>query len=116
VGELPKSHGQTLTGKSYVLHGILPGIGNSVFKLPPEERKKRMKVYYDDEVDALYLKLGDETPEGVIEISEGVNLDTTSEDKIVGIEILDASKKIDLKTMLSYTLEFEKDLIIQKTA
>jgi uncharacterized protein YuzE len=75
-----------------------------------------MKVYYDDEVDALYLKLGDETPEGVIEISEGVNLDTTSEDKIVGIEILDASKKIDLKTMLSYTLEFDKDLIIQKTA
>jgi len=75
-----------------------------------------MKVYYDDEVDALYLKLGDETPEGVIEISEGVNLDTTSEDKIVGIEILDASKKIDLRTILSYTLEFEKDLIIQKTA
>jgi len=75
-----------------------------------------MKVYYDDEVDALYLQLGDETPEGVIEISEGVNLDTTSEDKIVGIEILEASKKIDLKTILSYTLEFEKDLIIQKTA
>ena len=38
-----------------------------------------MKVYYDDEVDALYLKLGDEIPEGVVEISEGVNLDTTSE-------------------------------------
>jgi uncharacterized protein YuzE len=75
-----------------------------------------MKVYYDDEVDALYLKLGDEAPEGVIEISEGVNLDTTSEDKIVGIEILNASKKIDLKTILSYSIEFEKDLIIQKTA
>jgi uncharacterized protein YuzE len=75
-----------------------------------------MKVYYDDEVDALYLKLSDETPEGVIEISEGVNLDTTSEDKIVGIEILEASKKLDLKTILSYTLEFDKELITQKTA
>ena len=75
-----------------------------------------MKVYYDDEVDALYLKLSDEVPEGVIEISEGVNLDTTSEDKIVGIEILDASKKIDLKTILSYTLEFDKELITQRTA
>jgi len=75
-----------------------------------------MKVYYDDEVDALYLKLGDESPEGVIELSEGVNLDTTSEDKIVGIEILNASKKIDLKTVLSYTLEFDKNLIPQKTA
>ena len=73
-----------------------------------------MKVYYDNEVDALYLKLGDESPDGVIEITEGVNLDTTSEDKIVGIEILDASKKIDLRTILSYTLEFDKDLITQK--
>jgi len=75
-----------------------------------------MKVYYDDDVDALYLKLGDEIPEGVIEISDGINLDTTSEDKIVGIEILHASKKMDLKTILSYTLEVEKDLITQKTA
>lgn len=75
-----------------------------------------MKVYYDDEVDALYLKLGEETPEGVIEMAEGVNLDTTSDDKIVGIEILNASKKMDLKTILSYTLEFEKDLITQRTA
>ena len=75
-----------------------------------------MKVYYDDEVDALYLKLGDEPAEGVIEISEGVNIDTTSENRIVGIEILDASKKMDLKTMLSYSLEFEKELITQKTA
>jgi len=75
-----------------------------------------MKVYYDDEVDALYLKLGDETPEGTIEVSEGVNIDTTSDNRIVGIEILNASKKIDLKTMLSYSLEFEKELITQKTA
>ena len=75
-----------------------------------------MKVYYDDEIDALYLELGDETPEGVIEISEGINIDTTSEDKIVGIEILNASKKIDLKTILSYALEIEKDFVIQKTA
>lgn len=74
-----------------------------------------MKVYYDNEVDALYLKLGDESPEGVIEISEGVNLDTTSEDKIVGIEILNASKKIDLKTILSYSLEFDEALITHKT-
>jgi uncharacterized protein YuzE len=75
-----------------------------------------MRVHYDDEVDALYLELGDGPPEGVVEISEGVNLDTTSGGRIVGIEILDASKKIDLKTILSYTLELDKDLITQKTA
>jgi len=74
-----------------------------------------MKVYYDKEVDALYLKLGNKVPEGVIEISEGVNLDTTSEGKIVGIEILDASKKIDIKTILSYTLELDKKLLWQRS-
>ena len=74
-----------------------------------------MRIHYDNEVDALYLKLGDEPPEGVIEIAEGISIDTTSEDRIVGIEILDASKKIDLKTILSYTLELDKDLIVQKT-
>lgn len=75
-----------------------------------------MKVYYDNEIDALYLKLGDAPPEGVIELVEGVNLDTTSENKIVGIEILNASKKIDLKTILSYTIETDKNLIPQKTS
>ncbi len=73
-----------------------------------------MKVYYDDEVDALYLKLGDDIPDGAIEIAEGVNLDTTSQDKIVSIEILNASKKMDLRTVLSYSLEFDKDLILNK--
>jgi len=75
-----------------------------------------MKVYYDDEVDALYLRLSDETPDGVVEVDEGVNLDTTSDSRIVGIEILNASKKLDLKTVLSYSLEFEKKLIAEKTA
>ncbi len=33
------------------------------------------------------LKLSNKKPDGVIEIVEGVNLDTTEEGKIVGIEI-----------------------------
>jgi len=74
-----------------------------------------MKVYYDHEVDALYLKLGDATPDGVVELVEGVNLDTTSENKIVGLEILNASKKIDLPTILSYSLEFDKNVLFQKS-
>ncbi len=68
-----------------------------------------MKFYYDNEVDALYLKFTDKFPEGVVEMAEGVNLDTTSKNKIVGIEILHAFEKIDLKTILTYTLEFQKN-------
>jgi len=74
-----------------------------------------MKVYYDADIDAIYIKLGNQKPDGVVEISEGVNLDTTAEDKIVGIEILHASKKLNVKTILSYELELDKKLI-QKTA
>jgi uncharacterized protein YuzE len=74
-----------------------------------------MKVHYDSDIDAIYIKFGNQKPEGVVEISEGVNLDTTSEDKIVGIEILHASKKMNIKTILSYELLLDKKLI-QKTA
>jgi uncharacterized protein YuzE len=74
-----------------------------------------MRVQYDHEVDALYIKLGNQKPDGVIEISEGVNLDTASKNKIVGIEILNASKKMNLKTILSYELKLD-DKLIQKIA
>lgn len=72
-----------------------------------------MRVYYDNEIDAVYIKLGNQKPDGVIEMSEGINLDTTSQDKIVGIEILDASKKIDIKTILSYKLELNKKVLLK---
>lgn len=72
-----------------------------------------MRVYYNNEIDALYIKLGNNSPDGVIEIAEGVNLDTTSENKIVGIEILDASKKISINTIFSYELELDKKLILK---
>ena len=69
-----------------------------------------MKVYYDKEADALYLKLSEKAPEGVIEISEGVNLDTTSDNQIVGIEILDASNKMDISTIFSYSIDIDTEL------
>ena len=75
-----------------------------------------MNVHYDESVDALYLKLGDDAPDGVIEIAEGVNIDTTAEGKLAGIEILKASQKIDMNTILSYTLELDHDLLTKKIA
>jgi uncharacterized protein YuzE len=75
-----------------------------------------MKVHYDEEVDALYLKLGDQKPDGVIEIAEGVNIDTTTDGKLTGIEILKASKKINIDTILSYTLELDQGILRKKIA
>lgn len=75
-----------------------------------------MKVHYDEETDALYLKLGDQKPDGVIEIAEGVNIDTTDDGKLVGIEILKASQKIDINTILSYTIELDRGIAKNKIA
>ena len=60
------------------------------------------------------MKLGEETPDGVVETSEGVSLDTTSAGKLVGIEILQASAKLDLSTILNYSLELDQDLLGQE--
>ncbi len=73
-----------------------------------------MKIYYDKEIDAAYIKLSDVKPSGVIEISEGINVDTTETGEIVGIEILDASKKFPLKSL--FTCEFDSDLLLSKAS
>jgi uncharacterized protein YuzE len=75
-----------------------------------------MKIQYDEEADALYLLLGDQDPDGVIEITEGVNIDTTTDGKITGIEILNASNKMNIDTILSYTLELDQGVLGRKTA
>jgi uncharacterized protein YuzE len=75
-----------------------------------------MKVQYDSAADALYLKLGDQKPDGVIVITEGVNIDTTTDGKITGIEILNASTKMNINTILSYTLELNQGVLGMKSA
>jgi uncharacterized protein YuzE len=75
-----------------------------------------MKIFYDSAVDALYLELSKEKPESVREISDGINLDITEKNKLVGIEILDASKKFDIQTILSYNLELDKNILLKKIA
>ena len=66
-----------------------------------------MKVQYDSQVDALYLGLSEQEADGVIEISEGINVDTTATGGIVGIETLRASEKLDIHKKLSYTITLD---------
>ncbi|HWQ68578.1 MAG TPA: DUF2283 domain-containing protein [Patescibacteria group bacterium] len=70
-----------------------------------------MKIYYDQEVDAAYIKFSDQKPSGVVEISEGIHVDVTDPGAIVGIEILDASKKIPLKSL--FTFEYDSELLLK---
>ena len=48
-----------------------------------------------------YIKLSERQPSGVIEISEGVNLDLTEDAKLIGIEILEATKTFPLQMLSS---------------
>jgi len=68
-----------------------------------------VKIYCDKEVDVAYIKLSTDKPEGVVEIKEGVPLDITADNRIVGIEFLDASKKISLSSLFEHQLA--EDLI-----
>ena len=66
-----------------------------------------MKVNYDKEVDAVYIELSRSKPDGVIEVAEGINIDVTSDGKIVGIELLDATEKVSLDNLLTYEIAAE---------
>lgn len=71
-----------------------------------------MKISYDKEVDAAYIKLSDSKPSGVVEMAEGVNLDVTEQGEIAGIEILNASRKFPLKSL--FVCEFDADTFLSK--
>jgi uncharacterized protein YuzE len=60
-----------------------------------------MQIFYDSKSNLLYLRL-DERKQQVINkrLSEDIVLDMGEGDKIVGIEILDASKHLNLEKLL----------------
>jgi uncharacterized protein YuzE len=67
-----------------------------------------MKISYDREVDAAYISLSNEKPQAAIIVADGIHIDFTTEKRIVGIEILDASKKLSLTSLFS--VEFDPEL------
>ena len=67
-----------------------------------------MKVTYDPDVDVLYILLRDTPIEESDEDKPGVILDYDREGNIVGIEILDASKRTENPHSVEYAIEKEK--------
>ena len=56
-----------------------------------------MKITYYAETDSLYIDLSEHPGTESVEISEGVVVDYDSEGNLVGIDIDNASKKVELK-------------------
>lgn len=59
-----------------------------------------MKLNYYPETDSLYIDLTDRPSTESREVSEGVVLDYDAEGNLVGIDIDNASKKLDFKELV----------------
>lgn len=68
-----------------------------------------MNVLYNDRTDLLYLRL-DEKKQEVINrrVSEDVVLDIGEDERLIGIEILDASKHVNLERLLPVKYEISR--------
>ena len=64
-----------------------------------------MKLKLDEETDTLYLRLGESAIVESEEVQPGVVLDFNSENRVVGIEMLNISKRVEREKLLDFQLE-----------
>jgi uncharacterized protein YuzE len=64
-----------------------------------------MKIEYSKDIDALYIRLREVQIEDSMDIEEGVTVDLDEKGHIVGIEILDASEKMNLADLVNVSIE-----------
>lgn len=71
-----------------------------------------MQILYNTRTDLLYIRL-DDRKQAVINrrLAEGVVLDIGEEDRIVGVEILDASRHLDLEQLLPVKYEVMPEVV-----
>ena len=68
-----------------------------------------MNIIYNDKTDLLYIRFDDKKQDVLNKrITEDIVLDIGDNDRIVGIEILDASKHITLDRLLLVKYEFKQ--------
>ena len=67
-----------------------------------------MEVRYDPDADAMYIKLRDPEYEINEEIREGIIIDFDKENKIIGIEILDAKDRLSPSSVNEMSFKFLK--------
>ena len=73
-----------------------------------------MKITYNDKTDLLYIRLDDRKQDVLNRrITEDIVLDMGEGDRIVGIEILDASKHVTLDKLFPVKYEVSKCNIAQ---
>ena len=64
-----------------------------------------MKIEYNREVDALYVRLQEKSVAKTVEVYEGVNVDFGDGGKLIGLEILDATERYALSDIFNISTE-----------
>ncbi len=64
-----------------------------------------MKIEYSKDVDALYIKIRDAKIVDSMDVENGVTIDIDEKGHIVGIEILDASEKLNPAELTNISIE-----------
>jgi uncharacterized protein YuzE len=68
-----------------------------------------MNIFYNDKTDLLYIRFDDRKQDVINErVSEDIVLDVGENEKIIGIEILDASRHVALDRLLPVKYEVAK--------
>ena len=71
-----------------------------------------MKIEYDREVDALYVRLQEKFVAKTVEVDEGINIDFDDRGRLIGLEILDATERYALSDIFNISTEnlFPKEM------
>ena len=64
-----------------------------------------MKIEYDKEVDALYIRIQEKKVSRTKELEEGINLDIDEDGKIIGLEIIGATERYNRKDIFNIATE-----------
>ncbi len=74
-----------------------------------ENGRSKMNIVYNDKNDLLYIRLDDREQHVINKrVSEDVVLDIGDDERIVGIEIIDASRHVTLEKLLPVQYEVLK--------
>ena len=65
-----------------------------------------MKLHFDKDADALYLKLDESAVVESEEVRPGIVLDFNDQDQVVGIEILNVGKHVDAESLKEVNFSF----------
>ena len=69
-----------------------------------------MEIIYNDKKDLLYIRFDDRKQDVINRrVSEDIVIDMGENDRIVGIEIMDASRHIPLENLLPVKYEVQKE-------